>query len=31
MVNYNDKIDLKNKLDIGEYIIFQCREFKFKI
>jgi hypothetical protein len=29
MISCNDKIDLKNKLNIGECIIFYCREFKF--
>jgi hypothetical protein len=29
MVDYNDKIDLKNKLNVGECMIFECRESKF--
>jgi hypothetical protein len=28
MVSDNDKIDLKNKLNVCEYRIFECRESK---
>jgi hypothetical protein len=31
MVGDNDKIDLKNKLNIDECMIFKCRESKSKI
>jgi hypothetical protein len=28
MVDGNDKIDHKNKLNVDKYKIFECREFK---
>jgi hypothetical protein len=28
MVDGNDKIDLKNKLNVDEYKILECRKFK---
>jgi hypothetical protein len=30
MVSNNDKIDLKNKLNIRKFRIFECRESKYK-